>query len=450
MRPVTRAFALVAVAALVAPVLVAINATPASAAGDVTGTVFRDFNSNGVIDTTGGPGVAVDVGVPDVTVTGYDADGASISATTGLDGTYTLSVPGDVGSDLRVEFSGLPAGFEPSAAGALGHTTVQFVEVGASEVNLGINVPEDHSQSNPPLITAIQRAGEHTHPDIADEPAITALPWDAGYLSSSAQGSGFPARTTLATTEQVGSTWGTAFQARQNSLYAAATLKRHSGLGPLGLGGIYRVNEVLGTDGEVTTATPAVDEWLDVQGQVITGGGGDLVNVGSVDSDADRGLGSPSLPSTDIDGFVKAGKVGIGGIAVSTDQTLLYFVNLFDRNLYSIDISDPTDTSPEIRRYDLELTGEQRPWGITVHRDQVYVGYVDTGEGLAEPTSAAAAGLEAHLIRANESDSHQLVGRPARCLARLRERPSCHRWRDPQRDRAPRPVEYVDGSMAVG
>src|SRR5215204_742205 len=66
----------------------------------VTGTAFLDLNLNGTQD-------AEDVGVPGVTVKATDAAGATETATTGTDGTFTLQTDVD---DLRIEFSTLPEG----------------------------------------------------------------------------------------------------------------------------------------------------------------------------------------------------------------------------------------------------------------------------------------------------------------------------------------------------
>ena len=57
-----------------------------AAAGAISGTVFNDKNSNGVNDGT-------DAGVSGVVVTAYDSTGVQVgTATTGGDGTYSLSV----------------------------------------------------------------------------------------------------------------------------------------------------------------------------------------------------------------------------------------------------------------------------------------------------------------------------------------------------------------------
>ncbi len=198
-------------------------------------------------------------------------------------------------------------------------------------------------------------------------------------------------RTTLATYTETGSVWGTAFSRSQNAAYVAASYKRISAVGPLGLGGIYRVPGVLDEAGALAGSPGAVQEWLDVT---------DIgVNVGTVPSNAERLIGNPDTPTRDVDAYQKAGEVGIGGIATSEDGNALFFINLFDKNLYALDSTGGTapTTATEVP---LGLDDDQRPWAVAVHRDQVYVGWTDTGESDGPGLSADAANLEFHVMTA--------------------------------------------------
>ena len=69
-----------------------------------------------------------------------------------------------------------------------------------------------------------------------------------------------PGRTTLAKVPQTGSVWGTAYDTKTDALFAAASYKRHSGLGPLGVGGIYRVSDVLTAAGLINSGA-TVSSW---------------------------------------------------------------------------------------------------------------------------------------------------------------------------------------------
>ena len=110
----------------------------------VSGIVFRDFNSNGTIDTT----VSYkEIGQVGVVVKAFNASGAEVgTATTDKNGLYSIS---GVSGPLRVEFSNLPNLDYSSFSGG---TSVQFASGGAINVNFGINYPNDYCHSDPSKI----------------------------------------------------------------------------------------------------------------------------------------------------------------------------------------------------------------------------------------------------------------------------------------------------------
>ncbi|NNE68318.1 MAG: hypothetical protein HKN33_17265, partial [Pyrinomonadaceae bacterium] len=73
----------------VASIIVPIQKT--NAAGDISGTVFLDYNSNGTRDVSGvSPNYAVDKGVSGITVTVFDSSGiARGSDVSDANGNYT-------------------------------------------------------------------------------------------------------------------------------------------------------------------------------------------------------------------------------------------------------------------------------------------------------------------------------------------------------------------------
>ncbi len=257
----------------------------AAAAGGISGTVYRDFNSNGVKDALETAGLA------GVTVTAYDATGTAVATTTsGPNGAYTLAISAVAnGTGLRIEFSNLPTGFQSSYAGG---SSVQFVTAGAVQtVNFAVNVPSDYCQSNPDFVIACYRNGANT----------TGVPALYKFNNTS---SGVGAPPTFATNTQVGSVWGLAYQRESKTVFSSAVLKRHVGLGPNGLGAIYK------------STYPAAVTSLFVD--VTTIG----VNVGqaSVLSNGARGL-QASLTASNLDAstFAQIGKYGIGDIDISDD-----------------------------------------------------------------------------------------------------------------------------------
>jgi len=372
----------------------------AAATGDVRGTVFRDFNGNGVRDTgnAAGSGVANDVGLAGVAVTVTDGRGAVLAqGATSSDGTYALPTNRPDGTPVRVQFSSWPSGYQPSGTegqNATNGTSLQFVASGATNVDLALNKPGDYSQDVPPLLTAIQRAGDPARATDASEwstgPAVAGTLYDDNGVSTQ---NGFPGRVTLATFHEVGAVSALVYQKSTNSAYALAVYKRESGLGPQGLGGLYRISNVLDASGAPSSAGTVTGFDVRTLG----------VDLGTAQSNGDRGLAGPQDPSRDPDAFAKAGKIGFGGAAISADGTTLYFVNLNDKRLYALDISDPSRTPTLKGSWSLGLTVGQRPWAVYIDDGTVFVGYSETGENAqgAQPGIAAAtANLHAGVLAA--------------------------------------------------
>ncbi|MBL7787203.1 MAG: DUF11 domain-containing protein [Chitinophagales bacterium] len=189
--------------------------------------------------------------------------------------------------------------------------------------------------------------------------------------------------TTVATASQVGSLWGVAYDRKRNKIYSSAVLRRHAGLGPLGLGGIYQSN----------ATSNATASFVDVQATL-------NINVGSMTSgdpfynqtNTNRGLPADAFtPNYDVTAFSQIGKVGIGDIDISEDADFLYFVNLFDKKLYKLDITGASPTL--VTSYIIPspcTTGNSRPFGLRVKDGIVYVGVVCDGSTTQSPSDMRA------------------------------------------------------------
>jgi len=167
--PVRRPTALVALSVLLVSVLLPLSLRPSSAtfSSEVSGIVFQDFNSNGVMNTTAGQGVATDVPVAGIVVRAFGAAGDELgTATTTAGGTYLLDLSVPNGTPVRVEFTiptDVPAleGLQPSSAAAPGATgttagtSVQFTTTGSTGVNFAVLRPGEYCQDNPTLATCL-------------------------------------------------------------------------------------------------------------------------------------------------------------------------------------------------------------------------------------------------------------------------------------------------------
>ena len=200
------------------------------AAGTITGKVFRDYNSNGVMNTTLALGVAVDVGVAGIEVRGFDANGSLVGQTaTGAGGTYTLSVTGEATNQIRVEFS-IPqsnpalAGLQSSVAtttGASGSsfgTSIQFATVGNTNVDYAVNVPGEYCQNNPTLVTCAAEVGTGTSSGVG---AFTFGSAMSGFTDFTATSS------LIGSSDDLGSVFGIGTDRHRNS-YFGTYLRRHS------------------------------------------------------------------------------------------------------------------------------------------------------------------------------------------------------------------------------
>ena len=267
-----------------------------------TGFVFLDTDGDGVFDDT-------ESGVPGVTVT---ATGAA-SVTTEADGSYEIETPEQL---VRLEFSNLPDGVVAGRVIGTSGPLVRFFDATSHPTNVNLAL-------NPILVATSQlnydNAAEGVNADFAS-------------LMSVAYGSdGTVTPDELATTAEVGSTWGLAYQSSSNSLFAAAFLKRHAGMGPSGTGAIYKITPVPGAD-------PVVSLLIDLNATL------------DIDTGADPRTGTTDF---DVDGtaYGQIGKVSLGGIALSGDGRMLFAINLNTREIIEIPLTaaGAVDTAGTVR-----------------------------------------------------------------------------------------------------
>jgi uncharacterized repeat protein (TIGR01451 family) len=357
----------------------------------ISGTVYLDVNANGQKDAT-------EVGIAGATVMAINAAGTSAgpftAATNGTWATTALAA-----GTYRLEFT-LPAGyFATPSAGANNNSTVQFVAAGATTANLGIAYPTDYCQTPVNLELPCYDAGGGTAATwlvAATKPGIAAFPSTAAPTTN-------PAVTKNVGYGYVGSTWGAAYKRDAGRMFFSNVLKRHSDLGEFArpdasgvqtADGIYMV-------GHVNHALAgAYQGGFRLQGVA----GIDLGTVNrsykataiTLTSAADDNkLSTVNRQNRDMAAFSKVGKIGIGDIHMSEDFKFLWAVNLNQRNLIKVDVSDPTKIptnggSPAASLVTVlpidysvcgAVVGTLRPWAITIWHGRGYVGVVNDAMG---------------------------------------------------------------------
>lgn len=348
----------------------------------ISGTVFTDYNDNGMR----GSG---DTGVSGVTVTAYDSTNAVVATTTtNATGNYTLAVPD--GTQVRVEFSTIPANLRPGSFGRDSGTTVQFVTSPVAGADLGLSKPDEYCQNNPFLVMPCYINGDPLAGGTASAASVMYS------IPNSAYGRADNTITkSLATGAQIGSTWGLAYQRETNTVFAGALAKRHAGFGPLGGGGIYAI-----VVNPVTGAQVSVSNFLDIDS--LAG-----IDDGPLDDTA-RGLPAVSTtPNTDPAAWDAVGKESIGDMDIGSSDDTLWLVNLADRTLYSLFIGIPA-VAPSAYTTATPITlpagatacaaSDVRPWAVEVYQGNVYVGVVCSAE-----STQNVADLRAYVLSTSES-----------------------------------------------
>ena len=157
----------------------------------------------------------------------------------------------------------------------------------------------------------------------------------------------------LATFKQVGAVWGLAYSRREQAVYAATYHKRGLPYGPAGSGGIYRID--LRTGAISTFAT--------------------VPNAGGREAGLAMGNGT-----RDFDWYQArfVGKVALGDLDLSGDESELFVVNLRDRRIYRYE----TATGRLIGSFDhgaatQEWANDARPFALTWYAGQLYHGLVN-------------------------------------------------------------------------
>lgn len=333
----------------------------------VSGTVFRDMNSNGVQDGTN----PAEPGEFGVTVKAYNtANNLLATVYTDASGSYSFStaqIPS--GTAVRIQFSAT-AGDYPSKRAAADRSNVQFVTAGASANNTDYAIATKRllsDNANPYVATTAATNGNALATgagNAGDNDNLYVFPYDL-----SANGGA----TRRAKNQYTGSVFGLAWQRESRTLLMAAYLKRHAGFGPGGIGAIYQTQ--ISKIGEPTNPTVLLD--VNALG----------INVGS-DPRVNPLPDAANAPNTDMGVFAEVGKRGIGSIELADNGRDLYIINMYEKKLHRINIGNPIKSSFSAS----DVTGswvipdpnigttEWHPMALKSHAGKMYIGGICTQE----------------------------------------------------------------------
>jgi hypothetical protein len=322
----------------------------------VSGRIFRDYNANGAFDSTIIEPIVRENGQAGVRVSAYDRNNTLLaSSISAFYGHYTLSV--GTTDSLRIEFDSIPSVDFPSPVGSSNKSSVQFVVGGATGINFGINYPAHYSQADPDMLTSCYVNGAVSASGVND----VVVKWQ--YSDSLTD---VTHKTVVATKQQVGSTWGMAYARSTKHAYTASFVKRHCGLPDFNADSLGDVSNIYVID--FNPSVPTTSTWLNLT----TLG----LNFGTIGTDFSRGLRNTLTPSRDPTTVAVIGKIGIGGIDLSDDDSTLFVMNLFERKIHAIRTADKTLLYSATIPDPVCTGGSYRPFALKYYKGKVYIGVV--------------------------------------------------------------------------
>ena len=357
-----------------------IDAQTYVAPGEVSGTVYLDHNANGIRDLS-------EEGIEGVEVVATDETGYATSVVSDANGGYSFSEASDgLSGYVRIEFL-LPAdgSFEGLTVAPGGGTTTQFVNIttGAADIDAGFYIPSQSCGGDPLLITSCFVFGDQFTGANADGAVSVALPFGISGIN--------PPKQMMVPAHQMGSAYGIAVQNANQRVFASSYVKTHTGLGPgaepdtTTTGGIYEI--IRDDSGNFASAELLLD--LNALG-FDTGDDPHPKPEDVCEGQAEQGETNLNCWMHDIETYPLVGKIGLGDMDFSADQTLLYVTNLNTKQLIELPVGNPAAApdAGDIVAYDIPYDScaddDGVPFGLGADKDAMYVGVTCTAESSRE------------------------------------------------------------------
>ncbi|WP_421109037.1 SdrD B-like domain-containing protein [Streptomyces sp. NEAU-S77] len=326
-------------------------AAASTADGTLTVEVLRDFFGTGVINAT------MDVPQRGMKVEVSDPAGHVVTGVTDATGKVVVAQSTVLsGGQYRVDVS-VPAPYSDYLRAAPASTAenhfdsfTSFVDVSDGKnasVVTGVWDPADYALPDSRYFVPVHNGANGT-----DNRALVAF----GTKARGTCPTDVACPTTLATQDQVGTTFGLAYDKHRTRLFQSAFARRYAPYGPQGGGAIYTVP--------------------------VNGSGAPELFARVPDAAVTRHDTANMIKDS---GFTDApGKESIGGLALSEDGSTLYAVNLRTRSLVSFDATGDTAAAPKstvpIPDPGCASSDDWRPFGLQVHNNTLHVGGVCSAE----------------------------------------------------------------------
>ncbi|MCB0688485.1 MAG: hypothetical protein KDC53_18225, partial [Saprospiraceae bacterium] len=311
--------------------------------GEIVVKTYHDVNNNGTFD-------ADESLVTGLTVIAVDDKGNEYAFNDDGSGTFRLKM---VPSRMRVKVAGYNSAHRQGVAGP---TSIFFANDG-DEIDVPVLLAEEFNSNNTMILVPCFEKG--TAADKTNSPALVSFPYNVDGVAQEYGGSEVNPRMD-ATIAQLGSTWGMAYQLKQQRAFVSTILKRHVDLGPEGPGGIY-IADYSADPQKPTISSINLEGFHPSQGPPIELGAINRTIVsGEITELEPYALTSiedlSKRASYDIDAFNKVGQMAYGDIDLTEDERQLWMVNTYQRSLISLDVSkkDFTVTAAALKNYIIE------------------------------------------------------------------------------------------------
>lgn len=372
----------------------------------ITGTVFRDYNLDGIYQA---PPTSNEYGLEGIIINAYDATNTIIATTTSTaNGTYTL--PFTVPVRLEFEFPAPTLCVDSNtdfSSVVGGGENIRFINASTPNVNYAVQNPDDYIVSaNPMIFIPKFNRGDPLVPGLsAGTLAFLSYPYST---------SGTVMPTVSSMSSQIGACWGVAYSKQAKKVFTSAFLKRFAGLGPMGTGGIYLLEAAgpafnvvqfydMDANGHRTRAASTAVAFGQGSSYTLNAGNSQATYLGPVDplsglpegvgvvgvnGPGGRGLdGNTNGQWYDAAAMDQVGKVGIGDIDISEDGKFLFLTNLYSRHVFRLELDNAFNPTSVIKVDSFALpativanNGLLRCFGLAYHRGKIFVGANTTGE----------------------------------------------------------------------
>jgi hypothetical protein len=341
-----------------------------SAACVINGTVFRDFNGDGIQN-------ALEPGVPQADLVAVSPARDAYRAVSNANGTYSITgIPDNIIVRVQIRLPDVLDNGVVGVGGGASDSSVQFVTCGTNTTLNGVNFaganPAQFCQPNPDVATSCYLFGDQLTGINSNRTAVLTIPYESGTTAFPATVAGARAvvETSEALANQVGAVWGTTYQPSTDTIYMASFIKRHVGLGPTGNPGtVYRIDRRTNTVEPYLTMSAGGDPHTPTNVTVI-----------------------PPQPAyfDDIGAFNAVGNVGLGDIDIDDARSTMYVINLYYRIMSVITMGNPAGARPiSAAGVDLPLNlpgavrgcaeNYVRPGALKIYDEKVYIGLTCVG-----------------------------------------------------------------------